>query len=43
MSFEPAPPQLVAQEISHRTFMRSDGFNIDKPTGKRKQVHAAKA
>ena len=41
-SFQPAPPQFVAKKISHRTFIRSDGFDIDQPAGKRKQVHAGK-
>ena len=31
--FEPAPPQLVAKEISHRTFIRSNGFDVDQPAG----------
>ena len=42
LSFEPASPQLVAKKISHRTFIRSDGFDIDQMASKRKQVHAGK-
>jgi hypothetical protein len=43
MSFGPTPAQFVAKKVSHRTFISSDGFNIDKPTGEGKQVHAGKA
>jgi hypothetical protein len=42
-SIHPATPQIVAKEISHRTFIRSDGFDVDQTAGKRKQFHAAKA
>jgi hypothetical protein len=38
----PAPLQLLAKEIPHRTFIRSDGFDIDQTAGKGKQVHAGK-
>jgi len=40
--FEPATPQLVVQKISDGTFIRSDGFDIDQPSGKGEQFHAAK-
>src|ERR1017187_3958878 len=41
-SLEPAPPQLVAEKISNRTFIRSNGFDVDQTAGERKQVHAGK-
>ena len=42
-SFPPAALQFIAQRISHRTFIWSDGFNVDQAAGERKQVHAGKA
>jgi hypothetical protein len=35
--------QSSHKKISHRAFIRSDGFDVDQPAGECKQVHAGKA
>ncbi len=41
-SFKSTPQQLIAKKISNCTFIRSDRFDIDQPSRKGKQFHAAK-